>query len=153
MICRVLVVCAGNICRSPMAAALLEQTLETAAVASAGLTALIGYEADPMAVSLMSERGLDIRPHRARQLVGWMVASADLVLTMDQRQKQHVERGYPLSRGRVFRLGHGSGTPMKIGAGFDIPDPYRKDRAAFERSLELIDAGVRGWSERINRLT
>ena len=149
MIKRVLVVCAGNVCRSPMAAALLARRLESVTVESAGITALIGYEADPVAVSLMRERGFDIRSHRARQLVTWMPATSDLVLVMDRLQRQHLEHRFASLYGRIYRLGDFSATRRHSGSEFDIPDPYRKDRASFEESLRLIEAGVEGWSARI----
>src|SRR4051795_10625813 len=67
---RVLMVCTGNICRSPMAQVLLEQALRKRGfdvrVESAGLGALVGRGADPMAMQLMEKRGLDLKTHRAR---------------------------------------------------------------------------------------
>ncbi|MGF6899926.1 protein-tyrosine phosphatase [Paraburkholderia sp. GAS348] len=136
-----------------MAEALLARRIESVTVESAGITALIGYGADPVAVSLMSERGLDIRSHRARQLVTWMPATADLVLVMDRLQRQQLEHRFASIYGRVYRLGDMSGAPRHSDAGFDIPDPYRKGRAAFEESLRLIEAGVEGWAARIAGLS
>jgi protein-tyrosine phosphatase len=153
MIGHVLVVCAGNICRSPMAAALLADRLDSVSVESAGLTALVGQDADPLAISLMSERNLDIRPHRARQLVTRMAAAADLVLVMDRVQKQHLEERFAFLRGRVYRLGDSFSISRQSNAGFDIPDPYRRGRASFEESLNLIDTAVDGWSARIAGLS
>jgi protein-tyrosine phosphatase len=149
MIGCVLVVCEGNICRSPMAAALLQKHVGSITVESAGIHALIGKQADPTAVSLMDELGIDIRAHRARQLAAWMTAGADLVLVMDQAQQRYLQRRYAVMYGRVYRLGDFAATPEHAGNAFDIPDPYRKDRAAFEQSLSLIEAGVSGWSKRI----
>ncbi|MFM0110827.1 low molecular weight phosphotyrosine protein phosphatase [Paraburkholderia nemoris] len=153
MIKRVLVVCAGNVCRSPMAAALLERRLSDVTVESAGITALVGHSADPMAVSLMRESGLDIRSHRARQLLFWMTEASDLVLVMDRFQKQFLERRFALSRGRVYLLGEFVTTSGGSKSGCDIPDPYRRDRASFEESLRLIEAGVDVWSARIASLS
>ncbi len=68
MIRHILVVCVGNICRSPMAEALLRDALrgqEDITVESAGLGALVGYPADKHAVELMKERSIDITAHRA----------------------------------------------------------------------------------------
>ncbi len=155
-----MVVCAGNICRSPMAAALLERLLrgprDAVVVESAGLTALSGHGADPHAVSVMSERGVDIRAHRARQLASWMLAGADLVLVMDSPQKRALVTRFPSLLGRVYLLGELAGSrglPGSCEHGFDIPDPYRKDRASFEHSLTLIEAGVAAWAARIASLS
>jgi len=133
-----LVVCTGNICRSPMAAALLAQRLSRCGpgprVESAGLAALVGEPADPLAIALLGERNLDLTGHRARQLTPTLVSAFDLILVMEQRRQRDVERILPVARGRVHRVG-------RFG-GFDVPDPYRKGRAAFEMSLALIERGI-----------
>jgi protein-tyrosine phosphatase len=135
---RILVVCVGNICRSPMAQALLASRLAArgarSVVESAGVAALVGHPADPTAQELMRERGIDVSGHRARQLVPPLVASSDLVLVMDAELQREVEAMLPSARGRVHRLGRWGR--------FEIPDPYRQDRAAFARSLALIERGV-----------
>ena len=76
----VLVICIGNICRSPMAEGLLQQAFPEKKIRSAGIGALIGYPADPYSVQIMEEQGIDIRSHRAQKLAGWMVSEADLIV-------------------------------------------------------------------------
>uniref|UniRef100_UPI003BEF412C low molecular weight protein-tyrosine-phosphatase n=1 Tax=Burkholderia arboris TaxID=488730 RepID=UPI003BEF412C len=142
------VVCIGNLCRSPMAQALFSARLPGIDVQSAGIGALVGHPADPHAVALMQERGLDIAAHRARQLPPWLGARADLILTMDLDQKRRLEHHLPELRGRIFQLGApvaSSGPPD----GFDVPDPYLGPRAAFEHSLLLIERGVDAWCARL----
>src|SRR5512136_1311836 len=93
MIDRVLVVCVGNICRSPMAEALLRARLghwPRFDVSSAGLSALVGRPADESTVALMRERGIDISAHRARQLTPRLVAGSDLVLVMETGHERAV---------------------------------------------------------------
>lgn len=141
---RILTVCVGNICRSPMAEALLAQALPRAEVSSAGIGALVGHKADPSAQELMRERGLDISSHVARQLGDGICRQSDIILVMERHHQDFIERQYPFTRGKVYRLGQFD----KL----DIPDPYRQDRAAFEYALKLIDQGVHAWSQRIAKL-
>ncbi len=141
MITRILVICVGNICRSPMAEGLLRQALPNHTVSSAGLGALAGNPADPTAVQLMQERGVDITAHRARQVNGQLIAEADLVLVMELGHQRHLEQQYPLARGKIFRMCEKS----KI----DVADPYRQGLGAFQQSLHLIAEGVEAWSKRI----
>lgn len=150
MIDRVLVTCVGNICRSPMAQRLLAQRLGSVVVESAGIAALIGQGADPEAVSLMQERGIDLHTHLARQLTAWMAEAADLVLVMDRRQKQYIERRFASLHGRVHLLGAARENGGPSAMRFEIPDPYRKGRASFEQTLTLIEAGVEEWCARIS---
>lgn len=145
MIKRILILCIGNICRSPMAEGLLKQALPGYEVSSAGLGALIGQPADPHAIVLMQQQGIDISAHRARQVESWMVAAADLVLVMDMEQKDHMVMQYPLYRGKTFRLG-------EIGK-YDIADPYRQGLETFREAAGLIEQGVAGWTERVKAIT
>jgi protein-tyrosine phosphatase len=139
-----LVVCEGNICRSPMAAALLAASQPGLQARSAGLSALVGSPADDTAVRLMGDRGIDISDHRGVQLTRRLCLDADVVLVMDRDQRQRVEQLYPEACGRVFRLGEFGDV--------DIPDPYRKPEAAFRNALALIEQNVVRWLQRIQRL-
>ncbi|MFS9669038.1 protein tyrosine phosphatase, partial [Klebsiella pneumoniae] len=65
---KILVVCVGNICRSPIGEALLQQQHPNLTVKSAGLSALVGEGADDKAIQVMDEWNIDIRSHRAQQL-------------------------------------------------------------------------------------
>ncbi|MBP0639837.1 low molecular weight protein-tyrosine-phosphatase [Cupriavidus sp. AcVe19-6a] len=144
MIKTVLVVCIGNICRSPMAQGLLQQALPDANVISAGLGALTGQPADAHAIEVMQDIGVDINGHRAQQLSRSLTTCADLILVMDNAQRQDIQHLHPATTGRVFRIGEL--------AGFDVPDPYREARPAFENVLRLIQRGVEAWVPRIQAL-
>src|ERR1700761_1933732 len=104
MVQSALVVCIGNICRSPMAEGLLRTRLRHVRVESAGLAALIGHPADAIARELMRERDIAIDDPRARPLSAPLCAQSDVIFVMDAKQKQGVVDRYPTMRGKVFRL-------------------------------------------------
>jgi protein-tyrosine phosphatase len=139
-----LVICEGNICRSPMAQGLLSTALPQAEVRSAGLGAMVGMPADETAMRLMQARGIDIGAHRAIQVTRELCVRSDIVLVMDVEQRQRLENLYPQVCGRVFRVGEYTKR--------DIPDPYRQPERVFQQALSLIDEGVREWLHRIHRL-
>ena len=118
MIETILVVCEGNVCRSPMAAALLATALPGVNVVSCGVNALVGKPAVPLAQDVMRERGQDIGEHRAQKISRSLCVEADLIPVMDRDQRRFLEDRYPLARGKVFRLGEHDN--------FDILDPYRQ---------------------------
>lgn len=139
----ILVVCVGNICRSPMAEALLTQRLGDRGihVASAGIGAMVGYPADPLAAELLAARGLDLSAHRARQLEAEHIGKFDLILVMENWHKREIEVAFPQARGRVFRICHWRET--------DIPDPYRKPKDVFAEALASIEAGIDDWMKKL----
>jgi protein-tyrosine phosphatase len=141
----VLVVCEGNICRSPIATALLARDMPHLVVQSAGTHALVGQGANPVALRLMEERGLDISGHVATLITTAHVRAADLVLTMTSAQRGLLEMNYPHAKGKVFRLGEADGV--------DIVDPYLRSPFIFELAMSQIEQGVSRWLEPIARLS
>ena len=140
----ILVVCIGNICRSPMAQGLIAAALPDAQVASVGLAAMV-EPADEIARELMHKRGISIDSHRAQQIGLDVCQRADLILVMDGSSAASVEERYLFAAGKVFRLCEFSDQ--------DVPDPYRAGRASFERALTLIEAGTQQWVQRISRVS
>lgn len=140
----ILTLCIGNICRSPLAQALLAQQLPGASVWSAGLAALTGQPADPLSVQIAAANGLDISAHRAQQVSSFLCQKSDLILVMEQEQKDQLVQQFPLVRGKVFTLG-------QYGQ-FDIADPYQQPLEAFEAAYAAIAKGVADWVPRIRQL-
>lgn len=143
MISSVLVVCHANICRSPMAEALLRRQLPNVAVGSAGIQAIVGAPADSQACDVARERGLDLSAHRARDLGARHCAQADLILVMESGQRRCIEVRYPFTHGRVFSIAVLEPVPS------DIEDPYGGPRDAFARCMQRLERCVAAWGERI----
>jgi protein-tyrosine phosphatase len=137
----ILILCLGNICRSPIAEKLLQKKAKNAGLAlnidSAGLTAMVGDTAHPFSCKVAEIYGLSLREHVAKQVSFEMIKTAELVLVMDQRQRQMLEQRFQQASGKTFRLGHFSD--------FDIPDPYGQSQAAFETTYQLIDRATEDW--------
>jgi protein-tyrosine phosphatase len=144
----ILMVCVGNICRSPMGEAVLKQALDAKGrddiqVSSAGLNALIGYPPSEISQRLMNNRKIDISTYRARQLTGKLISEVDLILVMEMEQKKWIEAQHPYTRGKVYRLGEWSN--------LEIPDPIGQSSGFFENVLMLIDKGVADWIPKLIR--
>ena len=144
MFTRILVVCTGNICRSPIGEGLLKARLDGRGIEvfSAGVGALVGHPADAHASAVMREHGYDIDAHRAQQATQPILAHSDLILTMDQTHSDWLNQRYPQFRGRVHKM-------LKWQANADVDDPYRRPREAFERSFSEIESGVDDWVKRL----
>lgn len=143
MIQRILIICIGNICRSPMAEIMALQKFNKTAIniTSAGLGALVNEPAHPISCELMMQRGLDLSLHRARQLNTEMVFDADLIWTMTQDQVQQVQAQFPSAKGRVFRIGHW--------LDIDVADPFRRPLAIFEQAMVLIEQSIEEWCKKL----
>ena len=141
----ILVVCVGNICRSPMAEYLLYQIIgesgQNISVSSAGLGALVGHAADDKAIAVMMEKDIDISAHRARQLSDALVKQNELILVMESWQKKEIESLYPYARGRVHLLGKWSE--------LEIEDPYKKSKQAFVEAFVKIDKACEEWCKKL----
>jgi protein-tyrosine phosphatase len=137
----ILVLCEGNHCRSPIAEALLRDSLPPEIiVGSAGFNALVGFQAHPEVLRIMADQGIDVSGHRGRKLTSAMALSADLILVMDKQQKELCGRLVPGARGRIFLLGHWLSSPPP-----DISDPLHQDYEAFRRTHEIIRSSVASW--------
>lgn len=124
---RILFVCSGNLCRSFMAERIFRKLSRQADLfqvqaASAGLLDLGGAGADPQAASILREKGIDGSGHRSRILSAEMVTGADLVLVMEEAQRDEVLRRHPDGEGKVRLLK--SFSRQGDGAELDIRDPY-----------------------------
>jgi protein-tyrosine-phosphatase len=130
---RILVVCYGNICRSPLAESMLKQALRDArldrryVVRSAGVGAQPGTAAARGTLAAAESRGLDLLGHRARRLTPEMIREADVLIALDEV----VEAEIAILAGDV---------PMTV---WPVDDPYGGPPEGYERAADEIAAHVK----------
>ncbi len=129
---RILFVCTGNICRSPMAEAVARSlTGSDVEVASAGIHGLEDSPASGHAVTALAEVGIDGSSHRARRLSPGLMAAADRIYVMTEEQR------------RLLRAWPGPVAPELLDPeGNDIDDPYGMDLEDYREALRRITAAV-----------
>jgi protein arginine phosphatase len=147
MIQHVLFVCTGNICRSPLAASLLERALKDrhleVEVTSAGTGAWDGAPASEGAYLVGLERGLDLSGHRARLLTRELVEEADLILTMARHHRARVdELG---GEGKVFVLGEYAGK-----GGDEVSDPFGGELTVYRDTAKELEALAEAVADRLS---
>lgn len=138
MTTRITTVCLGNICRSPIAAAVLAAELadldvEVDSLGTGGWH--VGEGADPRAIAALQRAGYDLE-HTARQASADVLADSDLVLAMDSDNLEFLQAlGVDAVLIRDF-------DPR--GVGEDVPDPYYGTFAEFDEVVEMVQATVPG---------
>ena len=145
---KLLMVCMGNVCRSPMAQIVTLHLAQQAGLArqmevdSAGTHAGRGKEPpDPRAVSVLSARGYPVGKVRSRLVTEQDFGRYDLILAMDQSNLNDLRRICPNDHTHKLRLF------LEFAQSVDareIPDPYYGNVQGFERVLDLCEAGARG---------
>lgn len=144
MIQSILVVCTGNICRSPMGARLLQACVPAIRVESAGIFGIDGHAADARALEICLQHGVSLKGHAARRLTLPMMRQSDLILAMETEQLNRISAMAPEVRGKSLLFGRWLDVQ-------EIPDPYCKSQEAFEYVFSLLVGASQEWARRLNR--
>lgn len=143
---KILVVCVGNICRSPTGEYILKNLLPGKQIDSAGIAVekseLTGKPADSMAAQVAAEHGINLERHASRQLTETMASEYDLILVMEKGHIEAVCKIAPTARGKTMLFGQWIGQK-------DILDPYKQSREAFDFTWSLLDEAAKAWVSKI----
>lgn len=138
---RLLFVCTGNTCRSPMAEGLMRRWLGESPeweVESAGVSAVAGQRASEGAIQVMAEKDIDLSGHRSRTLTQAQIDAADLVVVMTDAHKSAVSGRFPRGGERVRLLNDFN--PRRHGE--DVPDPFGMRADVYRTIRDEIEAAI-----------
>ena len=148
----ILIICTGNVCRSPMAEGLLRQRLQEEGlgaqhrVFSAGVWAVDDHPASGNAIAVMAERGIDITGHIAHTINANDVAEADLILVMTKEHGQVIRNTWPQYGWKIHRLSE------MVGKRKDVWDPYGGPIEDYRVCADTLSEYIEGGLERILEL-
>lgn len=131
----ILVVCYGNVCRSPYLQAVLQRALPEIVVTSAGF---VGSDrpVPELSAAIGARRGFDLASFRSRPLTPMVVTSADLIIVMDAEQGSELVSRFPVTRARILVAGD---LDPAFETARGIVDPWGKTAETFEISFDRLD--------------
>ena len=131
----ILVVCYGNVCRSPYLQAVLQRALPDIVVKSAGF---VGSDraVPEISLALSAKRGLDLSLYRSRPLIQSTVRSADLVIVMDSNQARLIGMLFPMNHAPIVVAGD---LDPEFDSSRAIADPWNQSNDVFESSFNRLD--------------
>ncbi|HHR5885420.1 TPA: protein tyrosine phosphatase [Providencia alcalifaciens] len=138
----ILIVCMGNICRSPTAERLMQELFPKKRIHSADLIALENQRADAQARYIAKSHHLSLEANRSRRLTRHLCQVADLILVMENAHTQKLYQQFPQTRGKVMLFGEWLNKT-------EIPDPYKHSEEMFEHVYQLMEKAAGSWQGKI----
>ena len=146
---KILFVCSGNTCRSPLAEGIAKKVFadsKTHRVASAGTSALDGLPASPPAANVAEKNSIDLSSHLARLLSGALVKEADLIIALASKHRETVGIIDPAALEYTYLL-----TDFCEDVEGDVTDPIGMGLEEYEKTFETIERCVRGLTMNIDK--
>jgi protein-tyrosine phosphatase len=139
---KVLLLCFGNICRSPLAAALAAKKFPDVSFSSAGFHSETGRHSPDFVLSAAERLGVDLTEHRSKCVDAKMIDGADLILIMDTRNRELLIESFPDAIEKTLFLGMFLLEPQ-----WEMEDPY-----ADPDSMEKVSSEISCAVERLGKL-
>lgn len=141
---KLLFVCTGNTCRSPMAAGLARQILgPDPEVFSAGLAAWDGDKASDQAIIVAKERGFDLGVHQARRVDAELLAQMDWIIPMTRSQENILKEKFPQFSGHIRRLGAWGKEDQ------DVSDPWGGSVESYRHTARQLERMLQDMKEKM----
>ncbi|WP_048606069.1 protein-tyrosine-phosphatase [Providencia rettgeri] len=138
----ILVVCMGNICRSPTGERLMQAHFPHKTIHSAGIIAKNDMPAFDSAIRIAQQHNLSLENHQSRRLNSELCKKADLILVMETDHIDKIHQQFPETRGKVMLFGQWLN---KI----EIPDPHKRSDEMFEHVYQLMEKAAMAWQGKI----
>jgi len=142
MISSVLIVCVGNVCRSPVGEQLLAQACPNLRTGSAGIDALVGQSATEASVVVAAQNGVSLEGHVARQFTEELATQFDLILVMEKVHMIATASLAPDTIRKTMLFGEWIGQS-------DIDDPYKLSSEFYNSTFDKMKTASEGWIARL----
>lgn len=141
----VLVLCIGNICRSPVAEGILKKMSArhqlNLIISSAGVHAMVDDPAQPHSIAVAQEHEIDITNHQARQLTADILNQHELVLVTDETVRKIAMQQHPFAAGKIKKIGNFRNK--------EIDDPYQKPKQYFDIMYTDLENCLQDWMQKV----
>lgn len=152
---RVVFVCTGNICRSPMAEIVLRHYAQRAGLGHRILSTSagtgdwhVGERAHEGTIAALNSRGLDGTMHRARQFTTAQLRDSDLIVALD-RTHERVLRNWATEESDKDKVALLMGFDPHADGMLDVPDPYYAEQEMFDDVLGMIERAVKALFQQL----